>query len=207
MRRLIMLGLLALGGTAMATEEPDYRVIAEYGDFEVRHYAPYLVAETEVTGEFDEVGSTAFGVLFDYIDGGNASRRDIAMTAPVSPQPAEGEKIEMTAPVTQARRDDAPDTYAVRFVMPAEYTMDTLPRPDDPRVELRPVQARTMAAIRYSGTWSERRYREHLETLRAALEREGLQVTGEPVWARYNAPFTPWFLRRNEILIPVHVPG
>ena len=121
------------------------------------------------------------------------------MTAPVSQQ-SSGEKIAMTAPVGQQRVDKS---WAVSFTMPASYTLQTLPEPDDPKIRLRQVPARTMATIRYSGFWSEKNYLRYKAELESWIDRRGLTTTGDPVWARYNAPFTPWFLRRNEILIPV----
>ena len=103
----------------------------------------------------------------------------------------------MTTPVTQARTGDQ---YTVRFMMPSELSRDALPEPNDTRITIREVPARTLAAVRYSGTWSKRNYEKHLGVLYAALRAEGLKPEGEPVWARYNPPFTPWFMRRNEIL-------
>jgi effector-binding domain-containing protein len=91
----------------------------------------------------------------------------------------------------------------VSFMMPASYTLDTLPIPDNPDVRLRQIPARRMASVRYSGTWSEKRYLQHLQDLESWIAKNGFRILGEPVWARYNPPFTPWFLRRNEILIPV----
>ncbi len=183
----------------MAIEEAPYKVEEKAGKFELRSYAPHIVAETLVDGTLEEAGNKAFNALFRYISGGNGKQSKIAMTAPVG-QEAVGEKIPMTAPVSQ-RRDQ--DRWAVSFMMPASYTMDTLPAPNDPKVLLRPVPARRMAAVRYSGTWSAKNYRRHLDELNAWIKKQNLAVEGDPVWARYNPPFTPWFLRRNEILIPV----
>ncbi len=121
------------------------------------------------------------------------------MTAPVSQEPS-SEKIAMTAPVGQQRQEGR---WAVSFMMPKSYTLDSLPVPDDPAVRLREVPARRVAAVRYSGTWSEERYRKYLRELEAWIDEKGFESLDEPIWARYNPPFTPWFLRRNEILIPV----
>ena len=113
---------------------------------------------------------------------------------------AEGEKIEMTAPVGQQRFQEK---WAVSFIMPASYTLETLPEPEDPKVTLRQVPARRMAAVRYSGFWSEKGYLRYKLELESWIRESGLTIVGDPIWARYNPPFTPWFLRRNEILIPV----
>ena len=198
------LAALSLGITAnplLAVEEAEYRAIRTDGAIEIREYAPSVVAEVVVEGEFEEASNRAFRPLFRYIDGDNTMRREIAMTAPVSQQESSrktSQKIAMTAPVSQER---APDGWTVSFMMPSEYTMETLPRPNDPAITLRQVPSYRAAVIRYSGRWSEARYRDHLEKLRDWLDREGLQTVGDPVWARYNAPFVPWFLRRNEIII------
>ena len=136
--------------------------------------------------------------MFDYISGANQARSKIAMTAPVS-QEQPGEKIAMTAPVGQ---EAVSNQWAITFMMPTNYTLETLPAPTDEKVRLRAIPARRMAAVRYSGTWSRRRYEVNLARLREWMKANGLAPSGEPVWARYNAPFTPWFLRRNEILLP-----
>jgi hypothetical protein len=115
------------------------------------------------------------------------------MTAPVAQTPT---KIAMTAPVTQSASAGA---YVIQFAMPAEWTLETLPEPVDPNVTLRAMPARTLAVIAYSGTWSETRYEEHLKMLQDALGGAGLRWHGEPVWARFDPPWKPWFLRRNEI--------
>lgn len=190
----------------MAYEMPRYEVVEEFEAFELRRYAPYLVAETEVSGDFDDVGGRAFRVLAGYIGGANRAREEIAMTAPVGQQPAGGEKIAMTAPVLQAPQGGDARSYTFWFVMPSKYTRDTLPEPTDPRVRIREVPSRLLAARRYSGTWSEGRYRRNEAALLAAVDAAGLERVGAPVFARYNAPFTPWFLRRNEVLIEVAPP-
>lgn len=186
----------------MAVEEAAFRVVKKDGDFEVRDYAPQIVAEVLVEGSLEEAGNTAFRPLFRYIDGENRAQTKIAMTAPVAQEVA-GEKIAMTAPVSQEKSGDR---WVVSFMMPANFTMETIPQPNDPAVVLRELPARRMAAVRYSGFWSEKNYRRHLEELRTWMTSQSLTPAGEPVWARYNAPFVPWFLRRNEILIPVAAP-
>jgi effector-binding domain-containing protein len=167
--------------------------------FEIRDYAPHILAETFVEGDLEEAGNKAFNRLFRYISGDNRSRKKVAMTAPVSQQPM-GEKIKMTAPVGQRR---VQEKWAVSFMMPASYTLTTLPEPEDPNVTLHQVPARRMAAVRYSGFWSEKRYLKYKSELESWIQERGLTIVGDPVWARYNPPFTPWFLRRNEILIPI----
>jgi len=199
MRRLaaaaaaVVLGLLS--PMANAIEEPKYAVVRQYDGFEIREYAPYLVAEVVVPGPSEEAGNRGFRILAGYIFGKNKGERKISMTAPVAQTPAPV-KIEMTAPVTQAAADGG---YVVQFTMPGEYTLETLPEPLDPQVKLKEVSGGRFAVIRYSGTWSERNYKEHLEKLERGVEAAGLRTTGSPIYSRYNAPFVPWFMRRNEI--------
>jgi len=182
----------------MAVEETPYEVVKTDGSFEVRDYGPYILAQTFVEGDFEDAGSKAFKRLFRYISGDNRAQSKLAMTAPVSQ--STGEKIEMTAPVGQEKSGDQ---WVVSFMMPASYTMETLPVPDDSKVTLRQIPARRMVAVRYSGFWSEKNYKKNKLKLENWIQQEGLTVIGAPVWARYNAPFVPWFFRRNEILIPI----
>ena len=204
MRRLALIAAALLvtsiaGGCAINIEEAKYEIVSKTGSFEVRDYSPHIVAETVVDGTLEDAGNKAFSMLFKYISGENRSHGKIVMTAPVSQEPTP-EKIKMTSPVGQQRVEGG---WAISFTMPASYTMETLPTPEDPRVKLRQIPACRMAAVRYSGVWSEKRYVQYKKELESWIEEKGFRILGEPVWARYNPPFTPWFLRRNEILIPV----
>jgi hypothetical protein len=191
---------------AMAIEEPEYQVVGQYADFELRLYAPYIVAEVDIQGEFDEAGGDAFRILAGYIFGDNAASEKMAMTAPVESRPAaEGEKMAMTAPVTAtAAEDDGRTTYA--FVMERKYSLQSLPVPNDDRIRIRQVPERTMAVLRYSGRWTEDKYVEHEKSLLAALDAQDIQTIGRPILARYNSPFSLPFMRRNEVMIEI-VPG
>jgi hypothetical protein len=180
-------------------EKASYSVLEKDGRFEVRLFEPCIVAETVIESDFAEAGNMAFGRLYDYISGKNRKQEPIAMTAPVNQQ-ASSEKIAMTAPVNQQRSGDK---WVVSFVMPSKYTMQTLPKPADPAVTLREVPARKMAAVRYSGTWSRKRYDQQRTRLEEFIEDQELEVVGEAVFARYDPPFQLPFLRRNEVLIPV----
>jgi hypothetical protein len=182
----------------MAIEEPAYQVLEHDGAFELREYAPHLIAETQVNAGFEEAGNVAFQRLFRYISGGNKSQQKIAMTAPVTQ--SRGEKIAMTAPVSQVA---AGDGYRIAFVVPAKYTLETVPQPLDPAVQIREVPARLVASWRYSGRWTTANYQAAERQLRERIRARDLRESGPPTLARYNPPFTPWFMRRNEILIPV----
>jgi hypothetical protein len=192
---LSALALAALPMPGQATEEPDYQVVRELADIEVRQYAAFAVAEVLVPGPASEAGTQAFPILAGYIFGKNKGERKFAMTAPVT-QTAVPVKLQMTAPVTQTT---APGGFLVQFVMPKGVTAATAPEPLDARVQLRDVPPFQVAVIRYSGFWSESNYNEHLAKLQAALRAAELEWTGEAVYSRYDAPFTPWFMRRNEI--------
>jgi hypothetical protein len=195
---ILLLAALAFSTLAMpahATEEPEYRVVKAYAGFEVRQYAVSTVAELAVPGPAGDAGKQAFPILADYIFGKNKGERKLAMTAPVT-QTVVPVKLEMTAPVTQTA---APGGFLVQFVLPRGVTVGSAPEPLDARVQLREVMPDQVAVIRYSGFWSESNYSDHLATLQAALRAADLSWTGEAVYARYNAPFTPWFMRRNEI--------
>jgi hypothetical protein len=193
---LLWLTLAAMPLRSHAIEEPDYQVIRQLdSNVELRQYAPYVVAEVVLDARADDAGNQAFPILAGYIFGKNKGERKFAMTAPVT-QTAVPVKMEMTAPVTQAA---VPGGMRVQFVLPKGVTLESAPEPLDARVQLRLVPASAWAAIRYSGTWSQSNYDEHLALLKAELDKAGVATQGEPVLARYNAPFTPWFLRRNEI--------
>jgi SOUL heme-binding protein len=197
------LASLILSATPMpsrATEEPAHDVEQTLGPgIELRRYAPYVVAEVVVPGPAEQAGSQAFSTLLGYISGQNKGAKKLAMTAPVT-QAAAPAKLEMTAPVTQAATAGG---FAVQFVLPRGTTLATAPEPTDPRVQLREVPAARVAVIRYSGFWSASNDAEHLAALRAALATAGLAGAGEPVYARYDPPFKPWFMRRNEIWLPL----
>ena len=196
MRRfLFLLILVAMPLLSRAIEEPDYKVIRKFDNVELREYAPYVVAEVVLAATADDAGSQAFPILAGYIFGKNKGEKKFAMTAPVT-QTAAPLQMDMTAPVTQVA---VAGGMRVQFVLPKGVTLAAAPEPIDPRVHLREVPAGTWAAIRYSGTWSQSNYLEHLGQLRASLEAAGVATQGEPVLARYNSPFTPWFMRRNEV--------
>jgi hypothetical protein len=199
---LILVATTIGAGEVMAIERADYTVIAEYDEFELRRYQAQILVETEVEADFDDAGNLAFRRLFGYISGDNRSRSKISMTAPVTQQ-APSEKISMTAPVTQRA---AGSSYRVAFLVPSAYTMDTVPEPTDDRVELRQVPERTVAALRFSGGWAEKRFTSREARLLQLLRDNGLRPASATIYARYNAPFTPWFMRRNEVLIPVEDP-
>ena len=168
--------------------------------YQIRKYEPYIVAEVVVPGPESEAGNQAFKLLGGYIFGKNKGERKLEMTAPVVQTPlaapSSSTKIEMTAPVIQTPTQSG---FLVQFMMPTAFILATLPEPTDAKVKLRQVAGKTVAAHQYSGSWSQSNYDEHLTILKTALAKDGVKTQGEPMYSRYNAPFTPWFLRKNEI--------
>ena len=187
------------------TEQQTYEVLERYPSFELRRYPAHAVAEVRVEGSFESAGNRAFRSLFGYISGRNRSAQAVAMTAPVVQEEAGSQRVAMTAPVVQT--EGAEGEYVVAFVLPASLTAQTAPVPIDPQVRIREVPERLAVAVRYSGRWSESGYRDRLADLEAALAEAGLVPVGPPRFARFDPPFKPWFLRRNEVVQDVEAPA
>lgn len=197
----LFLVLLAMSGTIMSqVNEPKFKVIESHGNIEIREYEPLLVAEVRVEGERKEAISKGFRILADYIFGNNAPSQKISMTAPVMQQP--GEKIAMTAPVIQQATDHS-GHWKVSFVMPAGYTLETLPLPNNSQIEILSIPAKRYLVIRFSGLAGEESLKKHLEGLVKYTKQVNLKTVGEPIFAFYNPPWTLPFLRRNEIMLEI----
>mgnify|MGYP006281611199 CR=1 FL=1 len=188
---------------SLGIEKPNYQSLYKNSEIEIRRYDPYIVAEVEVDGSLEDAGNKGFRPLADYIFGNNIASEKISMTAPVTQQDSsaeeKSEKISMTAPVTQQGNGNK---KIVRFMMPSKYTLENLPKPKNPEVKLKQIPGETFAVIQYSGRWTEANYEKHLNKLREEMAKLDLSGLGDPVWARYDPPFMPWFLRTNEIQIP-----
>jgi effector-binding domain-containing protein len=198
---IFFLVLLAMSGTIMSqVNEPEFKVIESHGNIEIREYVPLLVAQVKVEGEPKEAISKGFRMLADYIFGNNAPRQKINMTAPVTQQ--QGEKIAMTAPVIQ-QASDHNGQWKVRFVMPAEYTLETLPHPNNSQIEVLSIPSKRYAVIRFSGLGGEESLKKHLEELVKHTKEANLQTIGQPIFAFYNPPWTLPFMRRNEVMMEV----
>lgn len=186
------------------TEQQPYEVVRAEDGWELRRYPQHVVAETTVgNASFEDAGNRAFRSLVGYINGENTRRQSIAMTAPVvqsSGKAASSEKIAMTAPVVQTGGTDG---YVVAFVLPATMTEADAPVPARPEVRLRTVPEQLVAAARFSGRWTHESWERHRDELLARLTAAGVTAVGEPRFARFDPPFTPWFLRRNEVLVDV----
>lgn len=183
----------------MSIEEPKFAVALKDGAFEIRDYAASIVAEVTVTGDQKEASSKGFRLLAGYIFGGNATRQKIAMTAPVT-KTATSEKIAMTAPVTLIA---GVGDWLVRFTMPARYALADLPVPNNKAVTIKSVPAARFAVLRFSGLAGEAKVAAKTERLMEFIRARDLTPVGPASIARYNPPWTPWFLRRNEVMLPV----
>ena len=200
---ILLAGFAAWGPIVSNVERPDYDIMMSQGSIEVREYTPLLVAEVQTTGDRDQAISKGFRKLADFIFGNNIKTSEIAMTAPVSQQPADGksEKIPMTAPVSQQEAGE--NTWHVRFVMPSKYTMETLPKPENDEIEIKKQPAKTYAAIQFSGLKSKANIKKHEKQLADFLEGNNLTPQSAPIYAFYNPPWTLPFLRRNEVMVEV----
>ena len=200
------LAILLFANVVMAIEEPKFTVIEKSGDFELRAYAPRVVAETLVDGSLDDASSAGFKRIADYIFGNNTSRNGgsekITMTAPVTMAPkadkAASEKISMTAPVTMQQ---SAGQWRMYFVMPANYSLNTLPTPNNAVVTLRELPESRAAVLRFSGLAGEDKTAQKTAELLAWLKSKNITPIGTPELARYNPPWTLPFLRRNEVLV------
>ncbi|MEA1051669.1 heme-binding protein [Lamprobacter modestohalophilus] len=210
---ILLSGALLVGIIAMLVfvyviqnvEQPDYQVVLQDGDFELRDYPPLVVAEVSGSGSRQQSLSSGFGPLARYIFAKERGGERIAMTAPVQQRAlAADEKIAMTAPVTQTPTNDG--SWTVQFIMPAEYELEDLPSPGNQQVRLDQIPARRVAAVRFSGRTNDQAIAEQQARLEAWMAERGLEPRGEPIYAYYNDPFTPGPLRRNEVMFEVSSP-
>jgi len=198
--------ILLFAKLAMAIEEPKFKVAEKSGDFELRDYAPIVVAQTMVEGTLSDASNTGFRRIADYIFGNNTARNGgnekINMTTPVTMAPkaenASSVKISMTAPVTMQQ---ANGQWRMYFVMPSQYTLGTLPKPNNPKVTLQELPARRMAVLRFSGLAGEEKAAKKTAELLDWLKSKNISPIGTPELARYNPPWTLPFLRRNEVMV------
>jgi DNA gyrase inhibitor GyrI len=207
----LSLTALLLGGCAVvgaaAAEEPDFELVAEDGPVQIREYGELLVARTRVDGSYEKTGKDGFRRLAGFIFGNNQPQEKVAMTAPVLREPAakrsdknQGEKIAMTAPVFQEPSGEA---WTMTFVMPAEHSLETLPQPVDPRVEIAIIPPNRVATIRFSGLMDQKKFDRYSRELSAWLEANDHLAVSAPRSAGYNPPWTLPPLRRNEIHIDI----
>ena len=192
-------------GVRGGNEQPQYVVERQIGNVQFRRYGPRITAQTMVSAD-DETAARNIGFrrLAGYIFGGNRSRTKIAMTAPVTQEPAvarDGQKIAMTAPVSQTAGPDG--AWVIRFFMPARWHLNTLPIPNDSTVELVPVEPETLAVLRFRGNWGPSAIASRTDELVRAVQSSDYRPTGAPVAWFYDPPWTVPLLRRNEVAVPV----
>lgn len=187
--------LCTLSTQVTALETLAYDVLKTVGDIEIRRYEPHLLATVEVNGNFSKAGSQGFRPLFNYISGENTGAEKITMTAPVLQQ------------ASTSSEQSQQDQWFVSFVMPSGLDQQNVPTPSDDVVQITRQAGLVVAAIKYSGGWSQRNYVAHERLLFAELKDMNLSGCGAPKWAGYDPPFMPWFLRKNEILIPLCDPS
>ncbi len=186
------------------TPEPSWKSVRKDGNIEIRAYDPMVVAEVTTTGERYKAINEGFRILAGYIFGGNAGQKSIEMTAPVTQQPdvSEGQKIAMTAPVIQEAGLNQ-NEWKVRFVMPAEYTLSSLPKPNDNRIKFIEIPAYKAAVIRFSGFNTDNNLSSHKTELMTWIRDSKISTHGQPVYAFYNPPWTPPFMKRNEVIVKI----
>ena len=205
MRDLFLASLFFINiffNSVMATEEPDFKLISEEGDFQIREYDPKIIAQVEVEGDFDEASSRGFKLLADYIFGNNlleGESQKISMTTPVEMSPMT-ENILMTSSIMD---DQVNNKWSINFVMPQEYSLDTLSKPNNPQVKIIEVPKEKYAVIVFSGLVRESSYAEKAELLSSYIEENGLKQQGTIKIARYNPPWTLPFFRRNELMVRI----
>ncbi len=184
----------------MSVEEPKYLIALKEGNFEIRDYPGQIAAEVSVSGERFSAANAGFRILAKYIFGGNERRTSIAMTAPVTQNPIGAESIAMTKPVKQIACDNG---WVIRFGIPRGATLDSLPTPKDKRIRLLSLPPTRFAVARFSGLAREPSISMQTAQLMTFIAAHHFEATGQPSLARYNPPWTLWFLRRNEIMIPL----
>ncbi|MCW4041503.1 MAG: heme-binding protein [Candidatus Bathyarchaeota archaeon] len=168
-------------------EQAPYTLIRMLDKVEIRKYSQLLMARV------DDLGDRGFNVLFRYINGHNIKQTKIAMTAPVI-----SEQIAMTAPVVSG-------SNYIAFILPQQYSIETAPQPRDNLIQLVTTPPRLVAALRFSGRWSESSFTTRSQELLKTLHEAEIKTKGNVFSMRYDGPFTLWFLRRNEVAVEIEV--
>jgi uncharacterized protein YfdQ (DUF2303 family) len=185
----------------MAIEEPEFKLKLKDEAFEIRHYPALVVAEVTVNAERSQAMSEGFSDLAAYIFGANQQKQKLSMTTPVVQVP---QKLDMTAPVTQTEtQTQLGDSFIVRFMMPKAYSLEQLPRPDNPNIRLRTLPATTYGVVRFSGLTGAQDVAKQTQVLTQFVQKHKLKMTGDVTIARYDPPWTAWFMRRNEVMVPI----
>jgi effector-binding domain-containing protein len=187
--------LIMSAASAMAIERPDYKIVEKQGIFELRDYPAQTVAEVVAEGNQQSAVRDGFRRLANYIFGANSGDQKIAMTAPVGQTPV------MSGPITTSAL--GAQRWIVRFDMPRSHDLTSLPKPKNGAIRLSTLPPARIAAVRFSGLMSDRAAEKETAELLSYIKARGLKAVGPPTLAQYDPPWTLWFLRRNEVLIPV----
>lgn len=200
----VVIGIVILwsawGYFSSRVENTPYSVIEDKKGYEVRLYPPHIVAQTTVSGPYSKALNEGFGIVAGYIFGGNTKQESIAMTSPVVEKSPSSESIAMTAPVLATIEGDS---HVIAFGMPKSYTTETLPKPTDPRVKIVTIPEKKMAVIRFSWFRTDARIETKKQTLLSTLLEDKVKVVGSPQYAGYNAPWTPPWMLRNEVMVEI----
>ncbi len=205
---IVFIAIIALwsvwGFFGSHVEQANYIVTKKMNGYELREYPAHIVAQTTIKGSYDESLNGGFSILAGYIFGGNTKKESIAMTAPVIAKTEEtkkvSENISMTAPVLAINNGNE---YIISFGMPQSQTLETLPTPNDSRVKITTIPTKKYAVMRFSWYRSGTRIKSLQEKLLLALKRDGIITEGNVAYAGYNAPWTPPWMTRNEVLVEI----
>jgi hypothetical protein len=199
---IILFSLWILWGwfSIRSIEQPKFNVIKSEENYEVREYEEQIIAKTSVKGERKEATNEGFRLIANYIFGNNTVNESIAMTSPVISQ--DSEAIAMTSPVTSTEETEG--TYTISFIMPSKYTIENIPKPINKDVVLEELAKKTYAVLSFSGYTPEKKVNEKIKDLEEALENDELSISKQAILSQYNPPWTPWFMRRNEIWIELN---
>lgn len=198
---IVILVLWSLWGFfSSKVEQADYSVVGMNSDYEIRNYPAHIVAQTTVKGSYKESLNIGFRIVAGYIFGGNTKKQSISMTSPVTEQTNSSQKVAMTAPVIASIEGEE---HIISFGMPRNFTLDTLPTPNDSRVRLVEIPVKKMAVLRFSWYRSDARVLEKKQELLSYLSRDSIVIVGTPQYAGYNAPWTPPWMSRHEVMVEI----
>lgn len=172
----------------MASKEPEFSLINKVGDIEIRNYSPMIIAEVSATGGMKEASASGFRMIANFIFGNNRAKN------------GNPEKISMTAPVVISK---SKNDWSFYFVMPSQYSVDSIPKPNNRQIKIKQVKDRRCAVLRFSGNVNEEKFSSKAQELMNWIKAENLKIIGVPELARYNPPWTLPFLRRNEVIIEI----
>jgi hypothetical protein len=192
MTQMLSLIVLLFATPALADyEQPSYELVLQQDKLEIRDYAPAMVVETQVLASRRDAAGDAFRSLFKYISGSNEASLEIPMTSPVAQ--------------TQTNRDEsgAANKWAIRFFLPGDMSAKDIPQPTMNGVTIVKLEAQRYASVSFRGTQNDKKVATNLTKLKSFIGAQGYDVSGPPVYAFYDPPFIPWFLRDNEILLPI----